>query len=71
MTNCPFSKRRAESRVVVKVNWVSVQWWTLSTRSVPTAANVNRLRDRLKPEMLPGLVRRRLNFALGRHSWRE
>ena len=29
----PFEKRSAGSRVVVKVNRRSVQWWTLSTRS--------------------------------------
>ena len=35
MTNWPFSKRSAESRVVVKVNCASVQCRTASTRSVP------------------------------------
>ncbi len=38
MTNWPFSKRRPASRVVVKVNCVSVQCWTESTRSLPNAA---------------------------------
>src|SRR2546421_9040506 len=40
MTNCPFSKRSPRSRVVVKLNCVSVQCRTVSTRSGPMAAKV-------------------------------
>src|SRR5690242_9147113 len=46
MTNCPFSKRSPESRVVVKVNCVSVQCWTERTRSLPLAAKPGAVRVR-------------------------
>src|SRR5580700_2740755 len=38
MTNWPLAKRNPGSRVVVKLNCVSVQWRTCSTRSLPIAA---------------------------------
>jgi hypothetical protein len=40
MTNCPFSKRSPELRVVLKVNCVSVQCRTESTRSLLIAAKI-------------------------------
>src|SRR4051812_44301228 len=39
MTNCPLAKRKPAGRVVLRVNSLSVQWWTSVTRSSvkPTA----------------------------------